>query len=86
VFFALQLAKLSETMVSMKRRDSLRLRMIADFVLTCIFGLALPPILAPTGRSWSVLSVTMASFCVSIWCLYDGLRTLTRLRQLHSDQ
>jgi hypothetical protein len=68
-----------------KSRNSLKLRMIADFVLVCAFGLAVPPILAPLGRSWGVLLESFATFLLAVGFLFDGLRTRLRLLRLSSD-
>jgi hypothetical protein len=69
----------------MKDRGLLRLRMIADLVLICLFGFAAPPLFAPIGRSWGVLLASFATMFISFGFLYDGIRTLERLRKPDSN-
>ncbi|HTW48705.1 MAG TPA: hypothetical protein VMD92_12200 [Acidobacteriaceae bacterium] len=55
-----------------------RLRMIADFILVGAFGFAAPAMLAPIGRNWGVMLVSVATFAIGIAFLWDGLRMAQR--------
>jgi hypothetical protein len=55
-----------------------RLRIIADFILVGAFGLAAPAILAPIGRNWGVMLISVATFAIGIAFLWDGLRMAQR--------
>jgi len=67
----------------MKRGDFLKLRMVVDVVLIFTLAFVAPITLAPIGRSWGVLAAGFAAFLLAIGSLFDGLRTLQRLRKLH---
>jgi len=60
-------------------------RMIVDAVLVCIFGLAVPPFLAPFSRSWSMQFAAGVTFFLATVFLWDGLRTWQRFRNPHSN-
>jgi hypothetical protein len=69
----------------MHSRAFLKLRMISDFVLACAFGFVAPTILAPIGRSQSILLTGFAILLCAVWFLFDGLRTLQRLLKSSPD-
>jgi hypothetical protein len=58
-----------------------RLRMFVDFLLVGAFGLAAPVMLAPIGRNWVVMLISVATFAIGIVFLCDGLRMAQRLHR-----
>jgi hypothetical protein len=64
----------------MNSHRSIKLRMIADFVLVFAFGFVAPLILAPISKNWTVMLIAFATFLIAIGSLWDGLRTMQRLR------
>jgi hypothetical protein len=61
-----------------KGQDMHRLRMITDFILVAAFGFAAPALLAPIGRNWGVMLISVATFAIGIAFLWDGLRMAQR--------
>lgn len=59
----------------------LRLRIIADFILVAAFGFVAPALLAPIGRNWGVMLVSVATFAICVAFLWDGLRMAGRIRR-----
>jgi predicted hydrocarbon binding protein len=70
-------------MPGMKNLRYLQLRIIADIVLVCALGFAAPAILAPIGRNWGILLASFVAFLFAAGLLFDGLRTLQRLRKFY---
>jgi hypothetical protein len=64
----------------MNSRQTIKLRMITDFVLLGIFGFVVPPVLAPLARNWPLLLAAFVTLLISIGFWLDGLRSLQRLR------
>jgi hypothetical protein len=73
-----------ETIPTMNGPASLKLRMATDFLLVCVFGFAVPPMLAPLSRSWTLLFTSFVALLLACAFLWDGLRMLGRLRKPRS--
>jgi hypothetical protein len=69
----------------MSRQGHLKLRLTVDIVLLCVLGLIAPIALSPVGRSWGVLLIYFLMFLICVGFLYDGLRTMERLRKPDSN-
>lgn len=67
----------------MNSRSSARTRMIADFVLVCVFVFA-PVVLAHIGRNRPKLWMGFAAMLLAVGFWLDGLRTFERFRKLRS--